>query len=111
MISTLKQIIKEEARRLGFVLAGVTTPDPPPHLSVFEDWLTLGRNASMDYMSGDRSRACRADPRLILPECKSILEWLRQDSVVKRYAQAHPEVFTLLDKWCLVSQNFQKVNQ
>jgi len=71
--STLKQIIKEEARRLGFILAGMTTPDPPPHLSVFEDWLTQARNASMDYMSGDRSRACRADPRLILPECKSIL--------------------------------------
>jgi len=70
---TLKQIIQDEAHRLGFILAGVTTPDPPPHLPVFEDWLTQGRNASMDYMSDDRSRARRADPRLIMPECKSIL--------------------------------------
>jgi epoxyqueuosine reductase len=70
---TLKKIIQNEARRLGFVLAGVTTPDPPPHLPVFEDWLTQGRNATMGYLSDDRSRARRADPRLILPECKSIL--------------------------------------
>ena len=27
----------------------------------------------MDYLADDRSRARRADPRLILPECKSIL--------------------------------------
>ena len=27
----------------------------------------------MNYLANDRSRACRADPRLILPECKSIL--------------------------------------
>jgi epoxyqueuosine reductase len=71
--ATLKQAIKEEARRLGFILAGVTTPEPPPHLSVFEDWLMQGRNATMAYLSQDRSRARRADPRLILPECRSIL--------------------------------------
>jgi epoxyqueuosine reductase len=71
--ATLKQAIQEEARRLGFILAGVTTPDPPPHLSVFEDWLKQGRHASMAYLARDRSRARRAEPRLILPECKSVL--------------------------------------
>src|SRR5258708_21783248 len=69
----LKERIKGEANRLGFILAGVTTPDPPPHLSTFEDWLSLGRQASMDYLADDRARARRADPRLILPGCKSIL--------------------------------------
>ncbi|MBI2758605.1 MAG: tRNA epoxyqueuosine(34) reductase QueG [Chloroflexi bacterium] len=73
MSATLKQAIQNEARRLGFILAGVTTPDPPPHLSVFEDWLMQGRHASMNYLADDRSRARRANPRLILPECKSIL--------------------------------------
>ncbi|MBI1793523.1 MAG: tRNA epoxyqueuosine(34) reductase QueG [Chloroflexi bacterium] len=73
MSAALKQAIQNEARRLGFILAGVTTPDPPPHLSVFEDWLMQGRHASMNYLADDRSRARRADPRLILPECKSIL--------------------------------------
>jgi epoxyqueuosine reductase len=71
--TALKQLIQEEARRLGFVLAGVTTPDPPPHLSAFEGWLAQGRHASMDYLATERSRARRADPRLVLSECKSIL--------------------------------------
>ena len=73
MNETLRQAIQNETRRLGFLLAGVTTPDPPPHLSAFENWLTQERHASMDYLASDRSRARRADPRLILPECKSIL--------------------------------------
>jgi epoxyqueuosine reductase len=71
--AALKQSIQNEARRLGFILAGVTTPDPPPHLPVFENWLAQGRHASMDYLAEDITSARRADPRLILPECKSIL--------------------------------------
>jgi epoxyqueuosine reductase len=73
LTNSLKQSIKEEARRLGFTLAGVTTPDPPPHLQVYERWIKQGRHGSMDYLAGERSRARRADPKQILPECKSIL--------------------------------------
>jgi epoxyqueuosine reductase len=72
-VSTLKQLILEEARRLGFILAGVTAPEPPPHAAAFEAWLAQGRHASMDYLATDRARERRADPRLILPACKSIL--------------------------------------
>ena len=73
--SDLKERIIREAKssRLGFILAGVTTPYPPPHLSSFENWIHEGRHASMDYLASDRSRARRADLHLILPECKSIL--------------------------------------
>lgn len=71
--ATLKEEIRDEARRLGFLLAGVTTPDPPLHYPVFENWLVQGRHASMDYLNTGRARTRRADPRLILPECKSIL--------------------------------------
>jgi epoxyqueuosine reductase len=70
---SLEQIIKDQARRLGFTLAGVTTPEAPPHFSTFERWLDAGRHGDMGYLADDRSRARRADPRLILPECKSIL--------------------------------------
>jgi len=70
---TFKQDIKNEARRLGFTLAGVTTPEPPSHLSTFERWLDAGRHGSMDYLANERSRTRRADPRQILPECKSVL--------------------------------------
>jgi epoxyqueuosine reductase len=69
----LKQSILEEAHRLGFILAGVTTPDPPPHFPAFENWLAQGRHAGMAWLASERSRTRRADPKQILPECKSIL--------------------------------------
>ena len=69
----LKQEIKTKASQLGFILAGVTTPDPPPHYTTFEDWLARGRHGTMEYLATERSRARRADPRQIMPECKSIL--------------------------------------
>jgi len=72
-VSTLKQVIKDKARQLGFLLAGVTNSDPPPHYSTFENWLAQGRQGTMDYLATARSRAPRAEPRKILPECKSIL--------------------------------------
>jgi epoxyqueuosine reductase len=73
VIQDLTQAIKDKARQLGFVLAGVTTPEPPPHYSTFETWLAKGHHGTMDYLATERSRARRADPRQILPECKSIL--------------------------------------
>ena len=69
----LKRTIKDKARQLGFSLAGVTLPDPPIHFSTFENWLAQGRHGNMDYLANERSRTRRADPREILPECKSIL--------------------------------------
>ena len=69
----LKETIKEKARQLGFILAGVTTPDPPPHYTTFEHWLAQGRHGTMEYLATERSRARRRDPREIMPECKSIL--------------------------------------
>jgi len=72
MIS-LTERIKAQARRMGFALAGVTTPDPPEHYAVFERWLGAGRHGEMAYLGSERSRQRRLDPRLILPECRSIL--------------------------------------
>ncbi|HEY3475007.1 MAG TPA: tRNA epoxyqueuosine(34) reductase QueG, partial [Anaerolineales bacterium] len=69
----LKESIKVKSSELGFILAGVTTPDPPPHYSTFEHWLAQGRHGTMSYLAAERSRARRADPRQILPECQSIL--------------------------------------
>jgi epoxyqueuosine reductase len=71
--TSLESQIKEQAHRLGFTLVGITTAEPPPHFPVYEQWLAMGRQASMDYLSDDRARAQRADPRLILPECRSII--------------------------------------
>ena len=73
MRQSLTHFVKTEAHRLGFSLAGVTSPDPPPHLSTFENWLAMGRHADMSYLATERGRLRRADIRLILPECRSIL--------------------------------------
>lgn len=70
---SIKDAIKDHARRLGFILAGVTTPETPSHFSTFERWLDAGHHGNMRYLMVDRARARRGDPRLILPECKSIL--------------------------------------
>jgi epoxyqueuosine reductase len=69
----LTQEIKAEAVRLGFALVGVTTPEPPPHWSSYENWLTVGRHGQMAYLAEERARLRRRDPRAVLPECKSIL--------------------------------------
>jgi len=69
----IKQIIKDKARQLGFTLAGVTIPEPPPHYNTFENWLAQGHHGTMEYLASERSRVSRANPREIIPECKSIL--------------------------------------
>ncbi len=66
---SLARRVKQEALRLGFDLAGITTPDPPPHWPAYQNWLAMGRHASMKYLEDPR----RADPRLVFPECKSII--------------------------------------
>ena len=69
----LTAFVKAEALRLGFSRAGITTPEPPPHLEIYEKWLNEGRHGEMTYLETDRARQRRADPRHILPECESIL--------------------------------------
>lgn len=70
---SLKDRVVSEAKRLGFNLVGVTRPDPPAHMDVYESWLRAGRHGEMGYLSSDRARIRRANPLQILPECKSIL--------------------------------------
>jgi epoxyqueuosine reductase len=72
-LKDLKDSIKSKVRQLGFILAGVTSCQPPAHYSTFETWLSDGKHGTMNYLSEERSRTRRADPKQILPECKSIL--------------------------------------
>jgi epoxyqueuosine reductase len=72
-LTTLTQAIKEKARQLGFVLAGVTSCEPPAHYNIFEAWLDQNKHGTMQYLAEERSRIRRADPKQILPECSSIL--------------------------------------
>jgi epoxyqueuosine reductase len=70
---TLVQALKTEAHRLGFDLVGITTPEPPPHLSVYQRWIAAGLHGEMSYLASERACRRRADPRAILPDCQSIL--------------------------------------
>ncbi len=70
---SLEQVIKEQASRLGFALAGFTLPGAPPHLNVYEDWLARGGHGAMAYLASERARQCRRAPQQILPACQSIL--------------------------------------
>ena len=72
-LTSLKEVIKAEAHRLGFELVGVTTPFPPPHIDHYKNWLRAGLHGEMAYLATERARQRRADPRYILPECRSIL--------------------------------------
>jgi len=69
----LTEYVKTEALRLGFSRVGITTPEPPPHLEIYEKWLKERRHGEMTYLETDRARHRRADPHRILPECESIL--------------------------------------
>ncbi len=72
-LNNLKLAIKEKARQLGFTLAGVTACKEPAHYETFSAWLDKGHHGTMQYLADEKSRARRADPKQILPECKSIL--------------------------------------
>jgi len=71
--AALKQAIKQKARQLGFILAGVSSFEPPTDYNIFEEWLDQNKHGTMNYLAEERSRIRRADPKQILPECKSIL--------------------------------------
>jgi epoxyqueuosine reductase len=69
----LTQRIKQKAHELGFHHVGITTPEPPAHLDIYQQWLSAGHHADMAWMAADEALLRRADPRRILPECQSIL--------------------------------------
>lgn len=71
--TTLTRQLKTKAQKLGFTLVGLTSPDSPPHVDVYKRWLKDGRQGEMGYLATERAVERRADPRRILPECKSIL--------------------------------------
>lgn len=72
-VKELTQAVKQAARSLGFSPVGVTTPEPPDHMDVYQAWLEAGYHADMGWMATERALRRRSDPREILPECESIL--------------------------------------
>ncbi len=69
----LKLALKTEAASLGFSLFGVTTPDPPTNFDIFHDWLQRGFHAGMTYLQRKDTLQKRSNPRLLLPDCQSVI--------------------------------------
>ncbi len=70
---SLKEIIVAKANQLGFPLVGFTVPEPSEHFSKYQQWINQGHHGDMAYLATDRALNRRADPRAILPGCRSIL--------------------------------------
>ena len=70
---SLTEKLRSEGLRLGFDLIGITGPEPPAHVDTYRSWLDAGRHAGMKYLATDAAIQRRADPRRILPSCRSII--------------------------------------
>src|SRR3989337_606161 len=70
---SLAQRIKAKARDLGFDLAGITTPEPPPHAAFYADWVQASYHGEMAYLATARALERRQDPRAILAQGRSIV--------------------------------------
>lgn len=76
--------LQVEAKKLGFDLIGVCSPEPLPHLDFYADWLAAGYAGEMTYL--ERHAPLKADLRLLLPSVRSV--------VVVACNYYHPEVLS-----------------
>ena len=68
----LSEELKRRARDEGFDLIGVAEATALGRdVAAFDRWLAAGRQASMHWMERYRDR--RADPTLLLPQCRSVV--------------------------------------
>ncbi len=66
--------VKAEAFHLGFSLCGIAAAQPQAqHAAVYEDWLTAGYHAQMDYLAAENARERRTDLSLTLPGVRTVL--------------------------------------
>ena len=72
---SLAETIKREARSLGFAAVGIASVSAQASddhlLHRLQEWLRRGFHGTMTWMSRDPAR--RADPRVVLPGCRSII--------------------------------------
>src|SRR4051812_47622526 len=68
---TLAERVKERALELGFIACGITHPGPTAHADRLDEWLARGYAGTMRYLHRQARR--RKDPRLIVPEARSVV--------------------------------------
>jgi epoxyqueuosine reductase len=67
----LEEQIKDQARRLGFELVGITTADPAESGEQYSAWVEAGHAGEMGYMTRDPAR--RQDPARVMTAVRSIV--------------------------------------
>ena len=72
MIS-LKEQIKAGAQSLGFLDCAFSPVFPVPGFEKYKTWIEEGKHADMAYLASPSSMERRADPRLLLPSCKTVI--------------------------------------
>jgi len=72
MIS-LKEQIKAGAQSLGFLDCAFSPVFPVPGFDKHKKWIEEGKHADMAYLASPSSLEQRADPRLLLPSCKTVI--------------------------------------
>ncbi len=71
MAEDLKSQIQQHALDLGFANCRIAKAVPAAHRELFEQWVAEGKHGDMAWMAKNIDR--RTDPRLIVPEAKSII--------------------------------------
>ena len=69
----LREAVRQKARELGFDLIGITGPGPSGHSALYRQWLARGYHAGMGYLARPDAVERRADPRILMPEVRSIV--------------------------------------
>jgi epoxyqueuosine reductase len=71
VMSTLEDDLKQEARRLGFDLAGIAAATDADTYAAFRDWLEQGHAGAMAYL--DRHADARRHPKAVLAQVRSVV--------------------------------------
>lgn len=67
----MKDLIRQQARQLGFDDCRFTDASPPPHAQHFERWLDEQSHGQMQYLQRNASK--RVDPQLVLQDARSFV--------------------------------------
>src|SRR5690349_22176812 len=102
----MKEQVVQLAQKCGFDACRFAAATVAPHQAGYFDWLEHGLHADMDWLA--RSPERRSDPRIVLPECKSVIvlacnyyqgnEVRRQPGRFARYAFGNDYHDILLDR-------------
>lgn len=70
---TIESKIKARALSLGFLLCGITTPEPMQSFSRYHQWLDKKQHGGMNYLSTPYHLESRKDVHTLMPDVRSIL--------------------------------------